>query len=47
MAILKKIWAVPFARGAPRQITDFNAGQINSFSRGEIRKDVVLMSGFR
>ncbi len=52
------IWALPIDGGPPRQITDFNSQQIYAFdldrsgkptlfSRGETRKDVVLITGFR
>ena len=52
------IWILPIDGGKPRQITDFNSEQVywfdldrsgkpTLFSRGEFRKDVVLITGFR
>ena len=52
------LWTLPIDGGKPRQLTDFNSSQIlwfdldrsgkpTLFSRGEIRKDVVLVTGFR
>jgi Tol biopolymer transport system component len=52
------LWNLPVDGGKPRQLTDFNSGQVSwfdldrsgrptLFSRAEIRKDVVLITGFR
>jgi serine/threonine protein kinase/Tol biopolymer transport system component len=55
---VSNIWILPIDGGKPRQITDFNSEQVywfdldrsgkpTLFSRGEFRKDVVLITGFR
>jgi serine/threonine protein kinase len=55
---VSNIWTMPIDGGKPRQMTDFNSGQIYWFdldrsgkptllSRGEFRKDVVLITGFQ
>jgi len=55
---VSNIWALPIDGGKSRQITDFTSGQLywfdldknakpTLFSRGETRKDVVLITGFR
>jgi Tol biopolymer transport system component len=52
------IWALPIDGGKPHQMTDFTSQQVywfdldrsgkpTLFSRGEFRKDVVLITGFR
>jgi eukaryotic-like serine/threonine-protein kinase len=52
------IWALPIDGGKPHQLTDFSSQQVywfdldrsgkpTLFSRGEFRKDVVLITGFR
>jgi serine/threonine protein kinase len=55
---VSNVWTLPIDGGKPRQITDFNSEQVywfdldrsgkpTLFSRGEFRKDVVLVTGFR
>ncbi|HSP61874.1 MAG TPA: DPP IV N-terminal domain-containing protein [Pyrinomonadaceae bacterium] len=55
---VSNIWTRPLDGGKPRQTTDFNSEQVywfdldrsgkpTLFSRGEFRKDVVLITGFR
>jgi Tol biopolymer transport system component len=52
------LWTLPIDGAKPRQMTDFNSAQVywfdldrsgkpTLFSRGDIRKDVVLITGFR
>ncbi|HEX8069520.1 MAG TPA: protein kinase [Pyrinomonadaceae bacterium] len=55
---VSNIWALPLDGGRPRPLTDFTSGQISNFdlardgrptlfSRGETRRDVVLITGFK
>ena len=55
---VSNIWMQQIDGGKPKQLTDFTSGQISSFdlsrdgkptllSRGETRKDVVLITGFK
>ena len=55
---VSNVWALPVGGGQPRQLTDFTAGQVSNFdlardgrptlfSRGETRRDVVLVTGFK
>jgi eukaryotic-like serine/threonine-protein kinase len=55
---VSNIWAQPIDGGEPRQLTNFTSGEIfwfdlardgkpSLFSRGEIKKDVVLISNFK